>query len=149
MYTRIKKEDTLKHSLREELYQYIVSHPGKNYISIKSELELKNGTLIYHLKTLENQRFIKSIKDGRYRRFYPWGMKVKKDENQLSSIQKKIIEVLDENPGISQSKIGEELGQSRQTINYQIGKLRDCDIVEVERRGITSKCYLSKKWKDT
>ena len=149
MYTRIKKEDTLKHSLREELYQYIVSHPGKNYISIKSELELKNGTLIYHLKTLENQRFIKSIKDGRYRRFYPWGMKVKKDENQLSSIQKKIIEVLDENPGISQSKIGEELGQSRQTINYQIGKLRDSDIVEVERRGITSKCYLTKKWKDT
>jgi len=149
MYTRIKKEDTLKHSLREELYQYIVSHPGKNYISIKNELDLKNGTLIYHLKTLESQRFIKSIKDGRYRRFYPWGMKVSKNKEQLSAIQQKIIDLLEEQPGISQSKIGVELGQSRQTINYQIGKLKDSNIVEVEHRGITSKCYVNQQWKDT
>ncbi|HID71797.1 MAG TPA: winged helix-turn-helix transcriptional regulator [Thermoplasmata archaeon] len=149
LYTRIKKEDTLKHSLREELYQYIVNNPGKNYITIKKELQLKNGTLIYHLKTLENQRFIKSIKDGRYRRFYPRGMKIKKERNTLTAIQQRIVELLEKNPGMSQSRIAEVLGQSRQTINYQIGKLKKNKIVEVERRGITTKCYLNSNFKNT
>ncbi len=148
LYTRITKEDTLKHELRDELYQYIVGHPGQNYITIKNELHLKNGTLIYHLKTLETQHFIKSVKDGRYRRFYPWGMKVTKDETHLTEIQRRIIDLLVENPGISQSQIGELLGQSRQTINYQIGKLKSNHIVEVERRGITSKCFVADQWKN-
>jgi predicted transcriptional regulator len=41
-----------------------------NYSSIKEELQISNGTLSYHLKMMEKENFIKSERDGLYKRFY-------------------------------------------------------------------------------
>jgi DNA-binding transcriptional ArsR family regulator len=80
LYSRIKKEEVLDHFVRGQIYGFIVSNPGEHYNSIRERLKVTNGTLSYHLRTLEVQGFIKSRKESIYRRFYPVEMKFPRDK---------------------------------------------------------------------
>jgi len=141
LYTRIKREDTLNNAVRENIYNYIVSNPGENYLAIMKKLGVKNGTLVYHLSTLEREAFIKSRKDGKYKRFYPRGAKVAEAGHILSEFQKDILGTLSKHPGISQSKLADMLNKSRQSVNYQIKVLAKIGLVKVVKHGISSRCF--------
>ncbi|MCK4613918.1 MAG: winged helix-turn-helix transcriptional regulator [Thermoplasmata archaeon] len=141
-YTRLKREDTLNHQTRARVYEHILDNPGDSYASILKTLDLKNGTLVHHLRTLERQRYVKSKKDGKFKRFYPWGTKVGiRDPNFLTDIQSKIVDIIKSNPGISQAHIANMLGKSRQSINYQVRILRDAGLINVVKHGISTRCY--------
>lgn len=142
LYTRLKKEDTLNHEVRARVYDHIVSHPGDSYASILHALELKNGTLVHHLRTLERGRYIKSKKDGKFKRFYPWGTKVQeRDPNYLTPIQSDIVDIIKSQPGVSQASIAHLMSKSRQSINYQIKVLADAGLINVVKHGISTRCY--------
>ena len=51
-------------------------------------------------------------------------------ENQLSDIQKEIINIVIENPIITQSDIAEKLKMSRQSVSINIRELKDKNILE-------------------
>jgi predicted transcriptional regulator len=143
LYTRLKKEDALNHDLRAKVYDHIVNNPGISYASILKALDLKNGTLVHHLRTLERGRYIKSKKDGKYKRFYPWGTKVgERDPNFLTKIQNQIMEIILSHPGVSQARIANLMGKSRQSINYQIKVLTDAGLINVVKHGISTRCYI-------
>ena len=143
LYTRLRKEDTLRHTVRAKVYDHIITHPGDSYASILDALELKNGTLVHHLRTLERERYVKSKKDGKFRRFYPWGVKVgERDPNHLTEIQTNILDIITTDPGVSQANIAAHLRKSRQSINYQIKVMADAGLINVIRHGITTRCYL-------
>ncbi len=143
LYTRLKREDTLNNETRERVYNHIMANPGDSYASMLKRLELKNGTLVYHLRTLEREHYIKSKKDGKFRRFYPWGHKVgERDPNHLTSIQNEIVGIIKSNPGVSQSSIASILGRSRQSVNYQIKVMSEAGLINVVKHGITSRCYM-------
>jgi len=55
LYTRIQKEDVLDQFVRGEVYGFIKTKPGVHYNQIIRELNVKNGTLSYHLHMLEKQ----------------------------------------------------------------------------------------------
>jgi len=143
LYTRLKKEDTLNHAVRARVYKHITAHPGDSYASILKALELKNGTLVHHLRTLERERYVKSKKDGKFKRFYPWGTKVgERDPNYLTDIQIEIVDIIKESPGVSQAHIASDLHRSRQSINYQIKVLSEAGLINVIKHGITTRCYV-------
>jgi len=143
LYTRLKKEDTLNHKIRSRVYKHIVDHPGDSYASILHELELKNGTLVHHLRTLERERYVKSKKDGKFKRFYPWGTKVgDRDPNYLTDIQMEIVDIIKTSPGVSQASIANSLHKSRQSINYQIKVLAEAGLINVIKHGISTRCYV-------
>ena len=143
LYTRLKREDTLNNETRERVYNHIIANPGDSYASILKKLELKNGTLVYHLRTLEREHYIKSKKDGKFKRFYPWGHKVgARDPNHLTNIQNEIVNIIKSNPGVSQSSIANMLGRSRQSVNYQIKVMAEAGLINVVKHGITSRCYM-------
>jgi DNA-binding transcriptional ArsR family regulator len=76
MYTRIQKEDVLDQFVRGQIYGYIRTNPGVHYNQIRRGIDVKNGTLSYHLSVLEKTELVKSRREGlRYRAFYPTGMK--------------------------------------------------------------------------
>ncbi|MBM4247901.1 MAG: winged helix-turn-helix transcriptional regulator [Euryarchaeota archaeon] len=146
LYTKIKKDDILDHFVRGQVYGYIKANPGEHYNSIKKALSLKNGTLVYHLKTLEREEFIKSVADGRFKRFYPREMKVPEPSEELvlrmNHIQHEILKIIRENPGISQKEIARRIGLSTPTVHYHINIMMSARVINVRRVGRETQCFV-------
>jgi len=124
LYTRLKREEVLDQLTRDMIYEYITSHPGHHYNEIKNNLGLKNGTLAYHLRTLERENFIKSKRDGMYKRFFATGTKIPGINGfTLYSIQGRMMEVLIRHPGLTQGQIAKLLDASQQLVSYHVNQL--------------------------
>ncbi len=145
LYSKIKREKVLDHFIRGQIYGYIMANPGEHYNSIKQALDITNGSLAHHLKTLERERFIKSKRFGLYRRFYPWTMRIPEDGYfRLNEIQKNILDLCRHQPGITQKDLALSLNLTPPTINYHIAILAEHGYVSVIRRGRKTHVYIIK-----
>ena len=88
-------------------------------LTIKNTLGLSNGVISHHIHTLERERYLRSIRDGRYRRFFITGTRI----DTVNSIESSILGQIETRPFINQSQIARNLGVSRQALNYHIRKL--------------------------
>jgi DNA-binding MarR family transcriptional regulator len=142
LYTRIKKEYILDNFTRGEIFGYIKANPGVHFSEIKRALELKNGSLAYHIKTLEKRELIVSRRDRGYKRFYPKTMKLP-DRNirELIPVQRNIMHIVNESPGISQTAIAEKLDISFQLVHYHVKILREAEYIILEKDGKQTYCY--------
>ncbi|MCK4757816.1 MAG: helix-turn-helix domain-containing protein [Thermoplasmata archaeon] len=146
LYSRVKKEEVLDHFVRGQIYGYIMSHPGSHYNAIKQELKVTNGTLSHHLRTLEMQGFVKSHRDGTYKRFYPMGAKHPDNKGiRLSDLQLSIIDTLRQTMGMTQSEIAATLGMSQQSISYNLNILVRKDILRYERNGVRKHYFINEE----
>jgi len=143
MYTRIQKEDVLDQFVRGQIYGYIRTNPGVHYNQIRRGIQVKNGTLSYHLSVLEKTELIKSRREGlRYRVFYPTGMKFpQKQRFRLTEFQISIIDIIKQNEGITQKEIVDKLEKKPQTINYNIKVLEQADLIDVIKKGRKTVCF--------
>ena len=140
-YTRVKKDEVLNHEVRELVYDYVKSHPGEHFRAILTKLGLTNGTLIHHLQTLERQEFIKSERDGPFKRFYPTGRQFTEDVLEINGIQKKILDAVTTNPGMTQKDLAAQLQTSPPTINYHVKALRGVRLLNIKRDGKNTRCF--------
>jgi len=146
LYSKLKRAEILDHVVREQVYKYIDSHPGAHFSRILKELGTSNGTLLYHLSTLEREDIITSRKDGVYKRYYPAGRPVpKKPIEDLSWFQLRILDIIRHNYAITQKELSQAVGESRQVINYHIKVLRTNELIRVEREGKNSHCFVTKQ----
>lgn len=143
LYTRLKKNEVLDHFVRGQIYGYIMSHPGRNYNAIRNDLDITNGTLSHHLRTLEVQGFIKSRRDGVNTRFYPIDMKIPQERGtRLSDLQMRIIELISTEEGMTQVDIAERLDVSQQCISYNLKYMKREGIIGIERIGRVRRYFL-------
>jgi DNA-binding MarR family transcriptional regulator len=136
-YSRLSRDQLLKHTLRGRIYKRILETPGITFTEIMKILELKNGVLAYHLSTLEREEIIVSRRDGIFRRYYP-----KNGHKIPQEIKDMIIDTVYENPGITQSKLARILKKSRQVVNYHIKHLVASGHIRVLKTGRKCKCYI-------
>ena len=150
MFTKIQKEDVLDHFVRGQIYGYIKAYPGAHYNQIMRELEIKNGTLSYHLYILEKTGTIKSRKEGfRYRAFYPTEIKFPEEERyRLTELQINIIKLIQENRGINQKTLSKKLDENHQTISYNIKVLQNAGIINTNKKGRKICCFVNQKLSD-
>ena len=143
LYTRIQKEDVLDQFVRGQIFGFIKTNPGVHYNQIRRGMDIKNGTLSYHLSVLEKTELIKSRREGlKYRAFYPTGMKFPKNERfRLTELQIRILDIIKQRNGINQKEIAIEIGKKPQTINYNIKVLKLADLIEVVKKGRKTICY--------
>ncbi len=143
-YSRIQKEDVLDQFVRGQIYGFIKTNPGAHYNQILRQVGVKNGTLSYHLGVLEKTELIQSRREGlKYRAFYPSGMNFPKAERfRLTDLQIRIINVIGSHPGMTQKEIAGLLGQKPQTINYNIKVLDQAGLIEVEKKGRRTICFV-------
>lgn len=145
LYTKIRRERVLDHFIRGQIYGYVLANPGEHYNAIKLALGLTNGSLAHHLKTLEREEFLKSRKFGLYRRFYPKHMRIPEDGDfHMNNIRKNIVDVIDENPGISQKEIATAINITAPTVNYHIGILASAKMIRVVREGRRTNCFVER-----
>ncbi len=144
LYSRIRPDQILDNYTRGQIHGYILANPGEHYSSIKTALDLNNGTLAYHLQRLENENVIKSAMDGTHRRYYPSGMKLPEpEEGALTEVQKLIVSRVAETPGISQRDIGSLMKLSPATVNYHIDRLAAKGVIRRERAGMRYRIYVN------
>lgn len=143
LYTRIQKEDVLDQFVRGQIYGYIKTNPGVHYNQIRRGIDIKNGTLSYHLRVLEKTELIKSRREGlRYRAFYPISMRFPKNERyRLTELQTDILKVIKKHNGINQKGIAKILHKKPQVINYNIKVLRQAELINMRKHGRKTRCY--------
>jgi DNA-binding transcriptional ArsR family regulator len=139
-YSRLKRRSVLDNLNRKNIFEHIKSHPGVHFNELLRELDMQPGSMSYHLNVLEKKEFVKSIQDGNYRRFFLYGSKTD-FKIALTSIQLRIISIVDKKPGITQVKISKSIGKNRMLVNYHIKILRDAGILNIERSGRETLCY--------
>ena len=144
LYSRLRREEVLDHFVRGQIYGYIQSHPGEHYNKVRDDLRITNGTLSHHLRTLEMQGFVKSKRDGIYRRFYPVDMTIPQDTGmRRSDLQIRLLDHLQRTAdGISQADLALLLGVSQQTISYNLQVLGRDGIVRAVRAGRQKRYYV-------
>jgi predicted transcriptional regulator len=120
----IKRDEVLDNKTRYALHGIITEKPGIHYSAIKEEFGLSNGEAAYHLDVLERERFIRSVRDGRLKRFYAARTKAWKNPRMTpEKIRETILEVVKEKPDISQMELIEELGIARDTVGYHLREM--------------------------
>ena len=140
MYSKIKRDNLLKHAVRRRIHEYVKENPGAHYRAILDDLELSMGVLTYHLNRLEKAEFLRSRQDGMYRRFFVTGRKTEV-RFFLSDIQEAILSTIRANQGISQTKIAESIGVTRKVVNYHVRILDQAGFIYVEERGRETACF--------
>jgi predicted transcriptional regulator len=119
-----KTEDVLDNKTRHALLGIIITDPGIHYSAIKEEFGLANGQAAYHLDVLERENFIRSVRDGKLKRFYSVQTKVPEDVGwSPEETREVIVELVQKRPGISQRQVMEELGLSRDAASYYLREL--------------------------
>jgi DNA-binding MarR family transcriptional regulator len=144
LYSRLRKDELLEQKTRNLIYQHIISNPGDNFNHIRDKLNLNNGTLIYHLQALEREEYIKSMKDGIYKRFYPMDVKVQRVNGfGIQSVQGKMIMHMIHNPGLTQKEIASALGISQQVVSYHLKLLAESGHIRAKKQGKTNRYYVN------
>ncbi len=144
LYSRLRKDTLADEPTRQKLLRHIYAEPGTNFTELKERLGLHNGTLSHHIYILENHQMITSQRSGRQRLFFPFGSTNKAKIRTLlitNETQKEIIEIVKDNPGITQSMISKKLNVSRQKINYHVNSLVDNSILNLEKEGRITRLY--------
>jgi len=141
LYVRLKKKDVLSHFTRGQIFGYIQANPGAHYNAIIQDIGLQNGVGAYHLKVLEREGFIKSAKEGIYKRFYPANMRIPEKRLHLSRIQRDVLLVIQKHPGVTQKEISKLLDESKQVVNYNVKVLETARLIRVERVGRGTACF--------
>src|SRR2546428_7357619 len=142
LYSRLKKEEVLDHFVRGQIYGYIVCHPGQHYNSMRQDLKVTNGTLAHHLRTLEMMGFIKSYRDGVFKRFYPVEVSVPQEKGvKLSDLQVSILEMIRSGSGPTQLVIAEQLEVTQQTVSYNLRTLSREGAIRMEKDGRNTRYY--------
>ena len=135
LYTKIKREKVMDHFIRGRIYEYICRNPGVNYSAIKSQFDLTNGTVTYHLSMLERQEFIRAKLDGIYKRYFPNNGGPSASSVEPMSLQLSIARVVRERPGMTQKEIAKRLGSSKQLVSYHIRNMRESGELDAKRDG--------------
>ena len=143
LYTRLHRDELLDNETRGMIRGCIISDPGIHYNEIQRRCGLGNGKAAYHLQALEREGIIKSRSDGRLRRFYPAEMRFDQVPVRLDRLQKLIFEVMREKEGLSQRELASALGVSTPTISRNVKRMAGMGVVRLERRGITTRCYIA------
>ena len=144
LYSRLRKDTLADEPTRQKLLKHIYAEPGTNFTELKEGLGLHNGTLSHHIYILENHQMITSQRSGRQRLFFPFGSTNKAKIRTLlitNETQKEIIEIVKDNPGITQSMISQRLNVSRQKINYHVNSLVNNSILNLEKQGRITRLY--------
>jgi DNA-binding transcriptional ArsR family regulator len=141
LYRKLKGKQVLDNETRGMIRGYILANPGEHYSIIKRTLGLKNGTLTYHLKVLEEEGLVKSERDGIFKRFFPIEERVPENIMHISKVQELILNEIISKPGITSTELSKKTDKSHQIINYHLKKLINAELIRVERLGKKNKYY--------
>lgn len=137
----------LLHPLRRKIYSILAENPGSYFFDLAKYLELPQGTLNWHLKRLEDDQLIKSLKFAGKRIYYPAGLRSAEAERIFTVLRpntaKKIFNFILNNPSAFQSQIAQGIDPPvhHDTVRYHLNRLEKVGLVKTKRSGRTVQIY--------
>ncbi len=134
------QQKSLELGTRGKIYRIIRKSPGLHFREIQRRSKLAIGNLQYQLEVLQKNHLVKTIKHGKFVRYYSVrGEPAEADTGVLSllrqdSIRKIVLFLLTEKRGTNFS-IASAIGLSPSTTSWHVKKLLDAGIVEKRSRG--------------
>ncbi len=141
LYARVPRERVLDHHGREVVYQRIKQEPGISTHRLASTVEFGWSTLAYHLRVLERNQLVISVRDGRYKRFFD------RESGKYANGRKYAVVVLRnettfgiaravlERPGTTQKELSEKFQLSPSTVHWHVERLQDANLTVKDRDG--------------
>ncbi len=123
LYFKLKRERTLDHFVRGQVYGYIVGHPGAYYSEVRDVLDLNNGAATHHLYVLVAMGFLRAMNDGRHKRFFPVGVRPEPGGRRLSELQSNVLAALRREGPLTPVEVARSVGVSRQRARYNLARL--------------------------
>ena len=152
LYARVPKEQTLDHKGRELLYDLIKGEPGVSTNQLAREVPFGWSTLTYHLRVLERNEAIVSVRDGRYKRFFD------RTSGRFSNGRKYILAVLKndatlgiarfikDKPGSSQKEVAGSFQLSPSSVHWHVERLSEVGLVQKMREAHNVKYFPGEAW---
>ena len=138
LYSKIKRNEIFTISNRTDVYEKIYQNPGIHYSKILKEIRQKNGTLIYHLRVLENEGIIRSEKKFGKRYYFPKGTTFRSQDIHLPPTQRSIVNHLNIHGRKTPMDLQSELSLPSSTVGYNLKVLLQKEILVVERKNKNS-----------
>lgn len=118
--------------IRNLLYNHINKYPGITFQLLKSAFRIPEGTLRHHLNQLQKQGKIVQEKRknercyySSFRRRYPQCP----EDIKLSEPQERLMEIINENSGISRKEIMTRVQMDRKTLTYHLKRLKKLKLI--------------------
>jgi DNA-binding transcriptional ArsR family regulator len=152
LYARVPKENTLDHKGRELLYDLIKTEPGVSTNKLAKEVPFGWSTLTYHLRVLERNEAIVSVRDGRYKRFFD------RQSGRFANGRKYILAVLKndatfdiarfirQKPGSSQKEVATHFQLSPSSVHWHVERLSEVGLVNKAREAHNVKYNPGEAW---
>ncbi len=142
-----KRMALLLHPFRRELYQVLCSNPGTYLLELVDILESPLGTLTWHLRILEREGLVKSIKFAGKRLYFPKMLRSQEAEmaylTMRSDTAQKIFAYVVNNAGCYQEQMAESLEVHHDTVRWHVSRMEDVGLIKVIREGRKKRHYLA------
>jgi DNA-binding transcriptional ArsR family regulator len=127
----------------EKLVRKIRRRPGITLSDLKSGNHQSMLQAAIQVRMLEMCGLIRSMRDGRRRKFYALTLGDRCDSH-VEELRRSILLLVEERPGISEAQIARSVGASQQLTNYHLRLLSDAKLL-CRIRGRNSVSYVLKK----
>jgi DNA-binding transcriptional ArsR family regulator len=151
-YARVSGNEVLEHPGRHEVYERVKAFPGVSFIQLSDQVSFGASTLNYHLRVLEKNGYITSVKDGRYLRFFDRqsGLYAGAKKDAVSALRNPntaaIAKHILQNPGVPQCDLAAKFSITASTVNWHINRLAGAGLVERQRDAHYTRYYVGEGW---
>lgn len=151
-YARVHGDEVLEHPGRGEVYERVKAAPGVNFVQLSDQVAFGASTLNYHLRVLERNGYITSVRDGRYLRFFDRksGTYSGERKNQVSALRNPtsaaMARHIRENPGVAQCDLASKFEVTPSTVTWHMNRLATAGLVNKERDQAHTRYYLAQGW---
>jgi len=135
-------DNVLANYNRAKIYHIIKEKPGIHFSEIVKSLELSRGQTQWHLSWLERFEMIKRKRTKQYLIFYLNDGSLSDESSELthtiilkSETRNQILNIIREEPGITQLRIKKKVQRSQSTITYHLVILEQEEFIAIQRKG--------------
>jgi len=112
---------------------YLASTPGAHFSKLRDDLQLGTGETQHHLRTLERDGAVESVKDGDYRRYFPAGRFNAFEQTALGYLRRDtprgMLVALLREPRTAGTTLAADLDVSRSTVSKYAAELADAGLL--------------------
>lgn len=151
--SRLKKTNLLDNESRRKVYDTILQNPGIQLCEIEKKTDLTNKNAEYHVKKLLGHNMIVFRQTSRGKGYFKNSDSYSSEEKLLyihskNPTEKRIIEIIHENPGITRKELSERIHISAPSISWYIAGLIGDNIIRKEKKGNRVHYYVSEYLKN-
>lgn len=149
-YHTLTIDELFENESRRSIIKSILEQPGIHNNELLRQCNLQKGQLQWHLQVLIQYKIIRKEKLGQYTAYFPSvNYEVQGNNRELllakSKTKFKILNLIEDNPGINPSKIASTLNLNKSSVKYHVDKFIEEKMILNEQDGRKIRLYVKQE----